>query len=137
MQYRPTQEELLLAVADFIDRDVRPELADRALAFRCLIAANLTRMAVLERRMEEWHDGIELDGMRALLDGLPSAPPPTKDARRDLLQELNDQLARAIREGDLELSDVEGHLRIVLKGRLAVTNPRFDAELGWPAEEEA
>jgi len=135
MQYRPTQEELLLAIADFIEADVRPQLDDRALAFRCLIAANLARMCVLERRMEEWHDSGELAGLRALLDGsVPADDPVGKDARRELLERLNRQLATAIRDGELqgaELDAARAHLRQTLEGRLAITNPRFDADAGW------
>jgi hypothetical protein len=132
MQYRPTQEELLLAIADFVEQDVRPQLTDKALSFRCLIAANLARMCVLERRMEEWHDGLELDALRALLpDDVPVALPPTKEARAELLQDLNDQLAAAIRAGSADLGLAAARLRTVLKGRLGVTNPRFDTDVGW------
>jgi hypothetical protein len=131
MQYRPSQEELLLAIAEFIEGDVRKELSDPALSFRCLIAANLARMCVFERRMEEWHDGLELDGVRGLLDDLPAALPPTKEARADLLGEINARLARALRKGFVSIDDAAPYLRDVLKGRLAVTNPRFDADFGW------
>lgn len=136
-QYRPTQEELLLAIADFIEGDIRPEVEDKALRFRCLIAANLARMCVLERRMEEWHDGVELDGLRALagevpaLGDVPDALPTTKEARADLLQSLNDRLAAAIRDGHADPDAALAHLRRTLKGRLGVTNPRFDTEAGW------
>lgn len=134
MQYRPTQEELLLAVADFIERDVRPQLDDKALGFRCLIAANLARMCVLERRMEEWHDDGELRGLRDLLDGVPDAAPAGKDERRELLEGLNRRLATAIRDGEMhDLDATRAHLRRTLKGRLAITNPRFDADAGWKA----
>ncbi len=136
MQYPPTQEELLLAIADFIEADVRPQLQDRALSFRCLIAANLARMCVLERRMEEWHDGGELAGLRALLDSsdLPADDPTTRDDRTALLERLNAELAGRIRAGDLEptqLAATRAHLRRTLKGRLAITNPRFDTDAGW------
>ena len=134
MQYRPTQEELLMAIADFIEQDVRPQLEDRGLAFRCLIAANLARMCVLERRMEEWHDDRELDGLCAVLEGAPDVAPAGKDARRDLLEGLNARLAGAIKDGSLDedrLAAAQAHLRRTLQGRLAITNPRFDADSGW------
>lgn len=138
MQYRPTQEELLMAIADFIESDVRPQLEDRALAFRCLIAANLARMCVLERRMEEWHDDGELGGFRDLAEMMgfdgPTTGPVSKDERRETLDALNTELARAIREDamtDDQLTAVSKHLKRTLKGRLAITNPRFDADAGW------
>lgn len=137
MQYRPTQEELLLAIADFIEADVRPQLADRALAFRCLIAANLARMCVLERRMEEWHDGGELAGLRALLGSSSDEEPATKDERTAVLERLNAELSRSIRDGDLDATQLQAartHLRRTLKGRLAITNPRFDADAGWETQ---
>ena len=135
MQYRPSMEDLLLAVADFIESDVRPRLDDEAMAFRCLIAANLARMTVLERRMEEWHDGLELDGMRALMPdaGAPADSPAEKDARLALLQGLNQRLADRLKAGGDEAfaGAAAAHLRTVLAGRLNVTNPRFDADFGW------
>ena len=135
MQERPTVEELLLAVADFVEGELRPAVADEALAFRALIAANLARMAVLERRLEEWHDGIELDGLRVLLPdaGVPPESPPTKDARRELLEGLNQRLADRLKAGGDEAFTAAAatHLRRVLAGRLHVSNPRFDADFGW------
>jgi|GEM_PF-1728335 len=134
MQYRPTQEELLLAIADFIEQDVRPQLSgDKALSFRCLIAANLARMCVLERRMEEWHDGLELAALSALgVDGAQGDEvPATKEARTDLLQSLNARLSATIADGSADPTAAAAALRTVLKGRLGVTNPRFDTEFGW------
>ena len=130
MDTAPSLEELLLAVADFVEQDVRPALQDPSLRFRALIAANLARMGVLERRMDEWHDGIELDGLRALLGDVPTSD--SRDERQDALRAANDRLAAAIRDGggpaQVEVAD---HLRRVLAGELAITNPRFDTDHGW------
>ena len=130
MDTAPSLEELLLAVADFVEQDVRPALQDPSLRFRALIAANLARMGVLERRMDEWHDGVELDGLRSLLGEV--RPGSTRDERREALREANDRLAAAIRDGGGPAQeDVATHLRRVLAGELAITNPRFDTDHGW------
>lgn len=130
MDTAPSLEELLLAVADFVEQDVRPALQDPSLRFRALIAANLARMGVLERRMDEWHDGVELDGLRALLGEVRTGS--SGDERREALREANDRLAAAIRSGDGPApEDVATHLRRVLAGELAITNPRFDTDHGW------
>lgn len=130
MDTAPSLEELLLAVADFVEQDVRPALQDPSLRFRALIAANLARMGVLERRMDEWHDGVEIDGLRALLGEVRTAS--SGGERREALREANDRLAAAIRDGDgPPQEEVATHLRRVLAGEIAITNPRFDTDHGW------
>ena len=48
MRQTPTKEELLGAVAEFLDEAVRPALDHRGLAFRVRIATNLLRTVSVE-----------------------------------------------------------------------------------------
>jgi Domain of unknown function (DUF6285) len=108
---RPTAAELVAAVADFLDEDVRNALrSDGRLAdagqvsFHARVAANVLR--IVERE---------------LLDD--SAAP-------DLLGYPDETaLAAAIRAGDLDgrAGDVLSCLRTLVRHRLAVAHPGYDA----------
>ena len=99
---RPTAAELVAAVADFLDSDVRAA-TDGQVAFHARVAANVLR--TVER---------ELSGDRAAPD-LLGYPDETA-------------LAAAIRAGDLDdrAADVLPCLRTLVRHRLAVAHPGYD-----------
>jgi hypothetical protein len=106
---RPTAAELIAAVADFLDNDVRgatgPEAA--SVNFHARVAANVLR--IVER---ELLDG-PADDVASALDGLGY----TDEA----------ELAMAIRAGDLDdrPDDVLGCLRTIVRRRLDVAHPGY------------
>jgi hypothetical protein len=125
MQYRPNRLELLKAVGSFLAEEVRPAIADPALAFRVLIAADLIRIVGFELLTESGHDKAQLERLRALLER-----PDAQD-----LGALERELAARIRGGDLgpeELWGATSHVTQTLGERLSVTNPRFDLRLDLP-----
>ena len=67
MSDRPDKEILLQAVARFLEREVKGAITDPRLAFRVLIAANLTSIVAAESRGEEAQQQAELHRLRALL----------------------------------------------------------------------
>lgn len=99
---RPTAAELVAAVADFLDNEVR-EATDGPVAFHARVAANVLR--IVER---------ELTDDRAAPDLLDY---PDEAA-----------LAAAIRAGELDDrgADVLPCLRAVIRHRLAVAHPGYD-----------
>ena len=100
---RPTAAELVAAVADFLDNDVR-NATDGQVAFHARVAANVLR--TVEREL--------LDDDRAAPDRLGY---PDEAA-----------LAAAIRAGDLDdrADDVLPCLRTLVRHRLAVAHPGYD-----------
>jgi len=127
MQYRPTPETLLLALGDFLAKDVRPAIDDAGLSFRVLIAANLARIVAMELACEEGHDRAELTGLIDVL-GADEADPVARSARRAAIERLNRELADRIAAGEGDeawLDDVGVMVRQALKDRLSVSNPRF------------
>ena len=104
---RPTAAELVAAVADFLDNDVRSAI-DGQVNFHARVAANVLR--IVERE---------------LTDG--SAAEVT-----DRLAELGfadeAQLAAAIRAGGLDdrADDVLPALRTLVRHRLAIAHPGYD-----------
>lgn len=99
---RPTAAELVAAVADFLDSDVR-QATDAQVSFHARVAANVLR--TVERELTD------------------DRPAP------DLLGFPDEQhLAAAIRAGDLDgrAGEVLGCLRELVRHRLAVAHPGYD-----------
>lgn len=131
MQERPDAPQLLEALAQFLVAELQPTVADKKLAFRVLIAANLASTVAAELRTQEPRALSELQRLRALLPDVVAQDPaklPEKD-RRDALRALNSELVLALKQGrfeEAELAKVRAHLEQTLKDALAVQNPRFD-----------
>ncbi len=106
---RPTAAELVAAVADFLDSDVR-EATDGQVAFHARVAANVLR--IVERE---------------LLDQTAGAVTATLN---DLGFVDETQLAAAIRAGDLDgrAGDVLPCLRALVRHRLAVNHPGYEEQ---------
>jgi hypothetical protein len=120
---RPTAAELVAAVAQFLEREVRPELTGR-LAFHVKVATNALR--IVERELTGTAAGDDLASLRTLVG-----------ADGDLLA-LNTVLANKIRAGELSGEDpaLRAHLIRSALARLAVDNPGYpslrEARLRWP-----
>lgn len=106
---RPRAAELVAAVAEFLETDVRAA-TDGQVKFHSHVAANALR--IVER---ELLDDSEAES-RAALAGLGVAD--------------EDQLAAAIRSGEMDdrAADVTACLRTLVRRRLAVAHPGYDSE---------
>jgi hypothetical protein len=106
---RPTAAELVAAVAEFIEGDVR-EATSGQVNFHARVAANVLR--TVERELLDDGDA----EARAALTGLG----------------FNEEagLAAAIRAGELDgrSEDVTACLRTLVRHRLAVAHPGYDSE---------
>ena len=103
---RPTAAELIAAVADFLDNDVRGAI-EGPVNFHARVAANVLR--IVERE---------------LLDG-PAAD--VASALQELGYASETELAMAIRAGDLDdrPDDVLASLRTIVRRRLDVAHPGY------------
>ena len=103
MYGRPTAAELVAAVAEFLDGEVRSTTTG-AVNFHALVAANALR--IVERELLEVGDHPDLLGYAD-----------------------EDALATAIRAGELDGRDTEvmSCLREVVRHRLTVAHPGYDA----------
>ncbi|OBA62411.1 hypothetical protein A5647_07485 [Mycobacterium sp. 1100029.7] len=106
---RPLAAELVAAVAEFLETDIR-EATSGQVNFHARVAANALR--IVER---ELLDESEAES-RAALAGLGFAD--------------EEQLAAAIRAGELDerSGDVLAGLRTLVRNRLAVAHPGYDTE---------
>jgi len=104
---RPTAAELVAAVADFLDNDVRSSTGGQV-NFHARVAANVLR--IVERELTD--DSAEL----------------VTERLADLGFADETQLAAAIRAGKLDdrAGDVLPTLRALVRRRLAVAHPGYD-----------
>jgi hypothetical protein len=127
VQDRPTQDELLATVAEYLEEELIPAL-DGPLAYRSRVAANLVR--ILQR--EQALSGAALRREYALLRGLlgvePNAVAP--DALADAVVDLNRRVAAAIDAGAISHARVWPVLMELAHAKLAIIRPGYDA---WDA----
>lgn len=111
----PAPRDLVAAVREFLEQQAVPALEGRA-AFHARVAANA--LAIVERQLElgPAQEAAERERLRALLGSADGT-----------LDDLNRELCRRIREGELGL-DTPGladHLRETTLAKLAVDQPRY------------
>lgn len=113
MQDRPTAEELLQAVSEFLERDVMP--IEGRVGFHGRVARNV--IDIVRRELEQGRDADrrERAGLESLLGELD-----------DDLRSANTELARRIRSGDFDdrRHELLAHLRQTAVDKLRVANPR-------------
>jgi hypothetical protein len=123
MQDRPTAAELLDAVREFLADEIVPHLIDRRTRFRALVAVNALKILQREAEEETQHVRDEACALRVLLNS--DAPlPDDSDAQRQLVLDLNAELASRIRAGRPPARTAE-HLRRVVTAKLVVANPEY------------
>jgi Domain of unknown function (DUF6285) len=119
---RPTADELIAAVADFLEREVGPALSGR-IAFHAKVAANALR--IVERELRDGPAAAEADLAR--LRELTGAD--------GTLPELNAMLAQRIRDGAAP-AGLHDHLVRSVLARIAIDNPGYpsvrEAQRYWP-----
>ncbi len=114
MQNRPTANELIGAVATFVEQNVMPEL-EGALNFQCRIALNALR--IIERELE-LSPGLEADEMGRLMQLLGTEGD---------LEDLNRNLSQRIRKGEVAIDDPDllDHLKQTTMGKASIDNPLY------------
>ncbi len=129
MQDRPDFEELLAAVRKFIEDETVSAMPDQRLRFRARIAANL--LGILGREAAIGRGLLEGEHRRLEpLLGLEGCSTPfgsSEDLPRRV-EELNAELARRIRAGEIEASPggaLWDHLRLAAVEKLRVANPGY------------
>ena len=123
MQDRPTAAELLDAVREFLEDEIAAP-ADRPQdALSHAVAVNALKILQREAEEETQHVRDEACALRVLLNS--DAPlPDDADAQRQLVLDLNAELASRIRGGRPPARTAE-HLRRVVTAKLAVANPEY------------
>ena len=125
MQDRPTAQELIAAVRDFLEQEVLPVLSEQRVRFRTRVAANA--LAIVERELNVG-SGLairEAQRLRQLLE----IPPPLRDEGAEQVRQLRLELAGRIRGGAADdgawREAVIAAIRTSVKEKLSVSNPKF------------
>ena len=127
MQDRPTVQELLTAVREFLETDVMPNL-DARRSFHARVAANV--LGIVGRELEREEDTLLAEWTRiAALLGADATPPARLAALRAGVRELTARLAERIQRGDADGGDfgraVRAHVRETVVEKLRVANPKL------------
>jgi hypothetical protein len=123
MQDRPTADELMGAIEDFLRGDVLPRISGRV-RYHLLVALNMLGIVRRELDQESLHLRREWDGLREL-DLAGNDPEDFPSA----LRSVNERLCAAIRAGEFDTGPrrkvLFAHLRTVVEDKLRVANPAF------------
>lgn len=124
MQDKPSAEELLEALAQFLDAEVVPAFEGRR-RFHAIVAANVARIVAREIRLGPEQTKQEYAALCDLLGKSPTDPAPTETT----LAQLNAELCDRINEGGADEGDyrrkVLDFLRTAVKSKLAIDNPKL------------
>jgi hypothetical protein len=121
MMDQPSALELVTAVREFIEKHAMPELQGRT-AFHARVAANA--LAIVARELESGPQATEeeIAGLEALLN------------RRGSPDELNRELCRRIRSGDLPVDNpaLSKHLTRTTLAKVAIDQPTYSGLVHSP-----
>lgn len=131
MQDRPTAQELLVTVEELLRETLMPALRGQA-SFHARVAANA--MGIVRREIDSIADldSRESERLRALLDREGPLD------REGSLEELNRELCRRLRDGEMDLEDsaLVDHLIRTTLGKISIDNPRYSGYVRaleiWP-----
>jgi Domain of unknown function (DUF6285) len=123
MQDRPRAEELAEAVREFIETEILPTIDDPRLRFRTLVAAN--GLGILERELALGAPLVrrEVGSLARLLGKADALPDDLEELRRRAV-DLNRELAKRIRAGDIPAGTL-AHLLATVADKLRVASPRY------------
>ena len=125
MQDRPTMDELLEAVANFLTDDVMKATTGRV-NFHARVAANGLQMVRRELADEEARLWREFESLAVLFDDSMERPESLAQLRVEL-GDGNAELVRRIADGDADAGAFRvatlAHLREMTRDKLLVTNP--------------
>lgn len=129
----PTKETLLLSIARFLEREVRPHIKDAKTNYHLLVSMALLVSSTSELAFEDEHLRAELDRLAKILGVEPSSSNGSANALR---QEVSRLSSRAIElaQGDMDEATRTAlfrHVKETLQAEISTQNPRFsfDAQI--------
>lgn len=126
MQDRPTAAELLGAIRAFLENDVAPELSGRK-AFHMRVTLN--SLKILDRELAGEEEAVRAEHRRvASLMGRETEPPATLESTKEAVRALNEELARAIRSGEMDgrWAETLDVVRQNVLEKLRIANPSYE-----------
>jgi hypothetical protein len=129
VQYQPSVDQLLVAIAELLEDEMLPALPD-SLTHKCRVAANLARILEREERLGRGTAARERDQLRALLGEADEAD--GDEAAADAV-ELSRRLARRIAADDDPVFQQRtwDTLVAIARADVAIAKPGHDAWEGF------
>jgi hypothetical protein len=130
VQDRPSADELLDALAEFLEAEVVPAFEGRK-RFHAIVAANVARITAREFRLGPAHRQTEISELHDLLGDVAASVEGTtrdRDAIEQELAALNAELCRRIESGHADDGDFRAKalafLRRATERKLAIDDPK-------------
>lgn len=126
MQDKPSADELLDALAEFLENDVVPAFEGRK-RFHAIVAANVARIAAREFRFGPPQRTAEIAELRDLLGDSSTTVGESEPSEYDLVA-LTAELCRRIEQGEADAGEFRrrafGFLRRSTERKLAIDDPK-------------
>ena len=126
MQDKPSADELLDALAEFLEKDVVPAFEGRK-RFHAIVAANVARITAREFRLGPAQRTAEIMELRELLGDSPTAAGEGEPSEQAVVV-LTAELCRRIERGEADTGEFRrcalGFLRRSIERKLAIDDPK-------------
>lgn len=126
MQYKPSNEDLLEAIAEFLRKDILNLVKDNdELSYKTLISWNMLNVVIRDLEREEEKIILEIERLSELLN-LPVEIPLTLKEKKQYVIKLNQKLCEFIKNNKIHKNHpIWEHTKKTLIDNLSISNPRF------------
>ncbi|MDX1958131.1 MAG: DUF6285 domain-containing protein [Leptospiraceae bacterium] len=128
MQDRPSANELLEAIADFLIKDVMPAVKnDDLLSYKTLVSWNMLGVIGREIKLGEINLKKELTRLSTTLGTSVSLESKTYLEIQEMTRELNQVLSKKIQSEKISIEDkkIWEAVKETLREKLEISNPKF------------
>ena len=126
MQYKPENQDLIEAIAEFLRKDILTLVKDNdELAYKTLVSWNMLNVVMRDLEKEELNHIKELERLSELLN-LSLEIPLTLKEKKEKVKGLNQKLCELIKNQKIHKNHpIWEHVKQTLIENLSISNPRF------------
>lgn len=126
MQYKPSNQDLLEAIAEFLRKDILNLVKENEeLSYKTLISWNMLNVVIRDLEREEEKLIQEIERLSDLLN-IPLEIPLTLKEKKQYTIELNRKLCEIIKTQKIHKDHpIWDHVKKTLIDNLSISNPRF------------
>lgn len=126
MQYKPSNQELLEAIAEFLRKDILTIVKDNdELSYKTLISWNMLNVVMRDLEREEEKLIQEIERLSELLN-IPVEIPLTLKQKKQYVIHLNQKLCEIIKTQKIHKNHpIWEHTKKTIIDNLSISNPRF------------
>ncbi|GIX40746.1 MAG: hypothetical protein KatS3mg129_0479 [Leptospiraceae bacterium] len=126
MQYKPENQDLLEAIAEFLRKDILSYVKERDdLVYKTLVSWNMLNVVIRDLEKEELYLIKEIERLSDLLN-ISLEIPLTLKEKREKVKDLNRKLCELIKNQKISIEHpIWEHVKKTLIENLSISNPRF------------